>query len=72
MMEMNRTKSKGWLLMEQRFLELAISLAKQDVVEKGGRPFGAIVVKNGEIIATGTNDVLETMDPSAHAEMVAY
>ncbi|MDQ0242795.1 guanine deaminase [Bacillus fengqiuensis] len=55
----------------QRFLEQAILLARQNVTEKGGRPFGAVVVRNGEIIATGTNDVLKTNDPTDHAEMKA-
>jgi len=55
----------------QKYLEHAIQLAGRNVTEKGGRPFGAVVVRNGEIIAVGTNDVLETNDPTSHAEMTA-
>jgi guanine deaminase len=55
---------------EHRFLREAIELAHANV-ERGGRPFGAIVVKNGEIIATGVNEILSTNDPTAHAELMA-
>ena len=37
----------------------------------GGRPFGAVVVKDEEVIATGVNEIHATNDPTAHAEMTA-
>ena len=40
-------------------------------VEKGGGPFSAAIVKDGEIIATGVNRVTENHDPTAHAEVTA-
>lgn len=55
---------------DQRFLRAAIDLAR-DNVARGGRPFGAVVVKDGAIVATGVNDILATNDPTAHAEMGA-
>lgn len=55
---------------EQRFLREAITLAR-DNVERGGRPFGAVVVKDGDVIATGVNEILRTNDPTAHAELTA-
>lgn len=54
----------------QRFLREAIELAHVNV-EKGGRPFGAVVVRNGEVIATGVNEILHTNDPTSHAELNA-
>ena len=53
------------------FLRMAIELARRNVVERGGRPFGAVLVRNGMVLATGVNDILATNDPSAHAEMQA-
>lgn len=55
----------------QQFLQLAIDLARSNVKVKGGRPFGAVIVRNGEVVATGVNTVLETKDPTDHAEMRA-
>lgn len=55
---------------ERSFLRKAIELAQANV-ENGGRPFGAVVVKDGEIIATGVNEILSTNDPTAHAELTA-
>jgi len=55
---------------ESRFLCMAIELAHANV-ENGGRPFGAVVVKDGEVVATGVNEILSTNDPTAHAELVA-
>lgn len=40
-------------------------------VKKGGGPFGAVIVKNGKIISTGTNKVTIKNDPTAHAEVDA-
>ena len=52
------------------FLQKAIDLAISSVKQHGG-PFGAVIVKNGKIIGTGYNQVTETCDPSAHAEIMA-
>ncbi|MBR0695497.1 nucleoside deaminase [Bradyrhizobium lablabi] len=52
------------------FLRQAIELAHANV-ENGGRPFGAVVVKDGNVIATGVNEILSTNDPTAHAELTA-
>ncbi|HVW57868.1 MAG TPA: nucleoside deaminase [Rhizobiaceae bacterium] len=55
---------------ESRFLREAIELARANVA-KGGRPFGAVVVKGDEVIATGVNEIHSTNDPTAHAELTA-
>lgn len=52
------------------FLREAIALAYANQ-QQGGRPFGAVVVKDGRIVATGVNEILVTHDPTAHAELVA-
>ncbi|MFJ5370516.1 nucleoside deaminase [Bosea sp. CER48] len=54
----------------QRFLCDAIELAKANM-HQGGRPFGAVVVRDGEVLATGVNEIVATNDPTAHAELVA-
>lgn len=53
-----------------KFLCEAIELARGNL-EKGGRPFGAVLVKDGEVIASGVNEILTTNDPTAHAELLA-
>jgi tRNA(Arg) A34 adenosine deaminase TadA len=53
-----------------RFLCEAIELAHANIAS-GGRPFGAVVVKNGEVIASGVNEMHSTNDPTAHAELTA-
>jgi tRNA(Arg) A34 adenosine deaminase TadA len=53
-----------------RFLCEAIELAHANIA-RGGRPFGAVVVKNGEVIASGVNEIHSTNDPTAHAELTA-
>lgn len=55
---------------ENRFLCEAIACAQANVAD-GGRPFGAVVVRNGGIVATGVNEIHRTGDPTAHAEMMA-
>lgn len=52
------------------WLRQALELAR-DNVHKGGRPFGAVIVKDGEVIATGVNGIHETNDPTSHAELNA-
>ena len=52
------------------FMRKAIALAVENV-ENGGGPFGAVIVKNGEVVATGVNRVTPNNDPTAHAEVCA-
>ena len=53
------------------FMKRAIQLARKGMDSNSGGPFGAIVVKNGEIISEGFNCVTSKKDPTAHAEIVA-
>ena len=53
------------------FMQQAIALATENVVSGRGGPFGAVVVRAGEIVATGVNLVTATNDPTAHAEITA-
>jgi guanine deaminase len=53
------------------FMEKAIALATENVTSGRGGPFGAVIVRNGEIVATGANLVTATNDPTAHGEIVA-
>jgi guanine deaminase len=53
------------------FMREAIALSFQNMEAGHGGPFGAVVVKDGEIIARGFNQVTSCCDPTAHAEMVA-
>ena len=52
-------------------MERAIELARRSMLEDGGGPFGAIVVKDGVILAEGMNQVVSGTDPTAHAEVQA-
>jgi tRNA(Arg) A34 adenosine deaminase TadA len=54
-----------------RFMRRAIELARIGMKAGAGGPFGAVVVKDGEIIGEGHNRVLATNDPTAHGEVVA-
>lgn len=55
----------------ERYMKMAISLARKNIENGHGGPFGAIVVKNGEIIAGSENRVIKNNDPTAHAEILA-
>lgn len=64
--------SKAMIATEQdeRFMREAIRLADESV-ERGGGPFGAVIVKDGAIVARGANSVTLDNDPTAHAEVNA-
>lgn len=53
------------------FMRLAITFSAKNVTENIGGPFGAVVVKDGEIVAGSGNKVTSTNDPTAHAEVSA-
>lgn len=53
-----------------RFMAMATKLS-YDNIDKGGGPFGAIIVKGDEVISTGANSVTLLNDPTAHAEVLA-
>jgi hypothetical protein len=55
---------------DARFMQTAIDLSVENV-KNGGGPFGAVIVKDGKIIATGVNRVTANCDPTAHAEVSA-
>jgi len=55
----------------EHFMQIAIRLSHEGMQRGEGGPFGAIVVKDGEIIGKGNNKVASCNDPTAHAEIVA-
>ena len=55
----------------EEWIQYAIDLAMENVRLGRGGPFGALVVKEGELIATGANSVIIGNDPTAHAEVIA-
>ncbi|MHA6802693.1 nucleoside deaminase [Salinifilum ghardaiensis] len=55
---------------EHRWMNRAVELATENVGDGGG-PFGALVVRGEELVATGTNRVTAELDPTAHAEVSA-
>jgi tRNA(Arg) A34 adenosine deaminase TadA len=54
----------------EELMQRAIILSKESV-ERGGGPFGAVIARNGEIVAEGANSVTINCDPTAHAEVTA-
>lgn len=56
---------------KQVWMKQAIMLAKENEQEHKGAPFGAVVVKDGEVIGRGVNEVSATNDPTTHAEIQA-
>lgn len=57
-------------MIHEDFMRQAIGLAVENV-RNGGGPFGAVIVKNGRVVATGVNRVTPDNDPTAHAEVCA-
>ena len=56
---------------QSKFMQIAIAEAASNVTTGAGGPFGSVVVKDGQIIAQGHNQVLENNDPTAHGEVMA-
>jgi len=56
---------------DYKFMRMAIALSEKNVAEGLGGPFGAVIVKDGEVIAASANKVVPTNDPTAHAEVSA-
>ena len=59
------------LPMQSEFMRAAIALSRAKMKANCGGPFGAVVVRNGKIIARGWNQVTSANDPTAHAEVTA-
>ncbi|MBL8214583.1 MAG: nucleoside deaminase [Bryobacterales bacterium] len=58
-------------VVQHRFLHRAIELAATNARSSAGGPFGAVIVKDGEVIGEGVNQVTAINDPTAHAEVLA-
>jgi len=56
--------------MNRKFLDIAINESEKSVA-KGASPFGAVIVRDGKIIARAHNTVMQKSDPTAHAEINA-
>ncbi|MBC7892548.1 MAG: nucleoside deaminase, partial [Sphingobacteriaceae bacterium] len=55
----------------QQFMQKAVELSFQGQRSGAGGPFGAVVVRDGVVVGQGSNRVISTNDPTAHAEVVA-
>lgn len=55
----------------KKFLKAAVALAEKNALSGAGGPFAALVVKNGEVVAEGFNQVTSLKDPTCHAEVDA-
>jgi tRNA(Arg) A34 adenosine deaminase TadA len=57
--------------LDEAHLRTAIALSREHMRQRDGGPFGAVIARGSEVIATGWNQVTSTNDPTAHAEVVA-
>src|ERR1041385_9438336 len=55
----------------EKFMRMAIKLSEQNVKRAVGGPFGAVIVKDGEVVAASANKVIQQNDLTAHAEVSA-
>lgn len=69
-MKKNLKETYSYSSEDERFMEMAIKLSEENI-DTGGGPFGAVIVRNGEVISTGANRVVPNSDPTAHAEVMA-
>lgn len=68
---MTTSQSQPGNAVRTAFLTQAVELANQNVIHRGGRPFGAVLTRNGEVLSTGVNMSIATGDITAHAELEA-
>ncbi|MDR6712848.1 tRNA(Arg) A34 adenosine deaminase TadA [Pseudomonas hunanensis] len=54
----------------EQFMREALDLARANI-HAGGRPFGAVLVYQGQVLARAVNEIHSTQDPTSHAEMQA-
>lgn len=57
--------------MEEKFMDEAVRLSRTYMERGQGGPFGCVIVKDGQVVGRGWNDVLHSGDPTAHAEVNA-
>ena len=55
----------------EKFMQMAIDLSEYNVKQAQGGPFGAVIVKDGMVVARSANKVVTQNDPTAHAEVMA-
>lgn len=55
----------------EKFMRMAIELSEHNVKAGAGGPFGAVIVKDGMVVASSANQVVQQNDPTAHAEIAA-
>jgi len=53
----------------EKFMRMAIELSEHNVKQEAGGPFGAVIVKDGMVVARSANKVIQQNDPTAHAEI---
>lgn len=58
-------------MFEKKYLLRSVEMARHSIASHGGGPFGAVIVKNGEIVGEGVNTVTTSPDCTAHAEINA-
>ena len=54
-----------------KYMKIALDEAYRGIRNGDGGPFGSVIVKNGEVIASGHNEVIKQSDPTCHGEMIA-
>ena len=62
---------KGAKMYNKKFMEMAIDEAREGFLNGHGGPFGAVIVKDGEVVASGHNRVLSNNDSTCHGEIDA-
>jgi len=59
------------MIQDEKFIKIAIQLGRESMMKHSGGPFGAVVVLGNNIIGKGKNSVISSIDPTAHAEIIA-